>query len=274
MELKRLLPVLAAAAVAAGCAKSSKAGQNLTVSAAGASTAGATTARSVTLPSGIGVDRVRFVVREIDLEPVESSAGTGRSGSLRVASHGGGDDGEDHPEGEVKIGPFLVDLAGAQLTGPVIQVLDARVPPGTYHEIRVKVHPIPPSEAGPDTGSALYAMALAGASFAVDGTPGTAFPAATAFSLSLPVHAGVKQEGAITVAADGSTANVTVKIDPTHWFDAPGGGTLDPADPRNAAQITANIAASIRTFCDADEDGEDDHGGHGGPGPRDGPPHT
>ncbi|MGC3997561.1 MAG: hypothetical protein QM767_08735 [Anaeromyxobacter sp.] len=158
------------------------------------------------------------------------------------------EDSSGEGSGGVEVGPFLVDLAGDALTGGVRQTFDAQIPPGTYAKLELKIAP----------GSALdnHAVVVDGT---IDGEP---------FTFTSDLTAEQEHEVALTVAADGSTNNVALAIDPTAWFTV-GDVRLDPRDPAMRASIECQLAASIDAFDDEDEDGIDDHGGHGsddGPG--------
>ena len=249
---------------------------------------------SLDLGNGILVDRVRIVVREIDLEHAVAAtdAGTGadagsttmmaaRSSADHGGSSGGGDDGsghdgnddgEHHDEDEARVGPFLADMTGADLASGVTEVFDTDVPAGTYEEVKLIIHSVSSSDAGTGTTIDPGIAAMNGQTVIVDGTVapcatsgasdgGT--PAATPFSFQTKLTAQQKQEGSITVASDGSTKNITLHVDPTAWFGGACPARLDPNDPANADAIRKNIKDSLRVFEDDDHDGQDDHGEHG-----------
>jgi hypothetical protein len=259
MHLRKVVPVAAAMFLAAGCSKGSG---GLSVSAKGSG--GTAVARSLDLGNGIVVDRVRVVVAEIKLEAAETLSPMDMPKvAVRKDGDSGGDDGDGEGEnegGEVKVGPFLIDLTGDQLGGPLNRVFDGEVPPGTYREVRLRICPVTADQAGADLG--LAAMAGLGDSVAIDGTSGTG---STPFELGLSFCAKIDREATIVVAADGTSTNLTLTVDPGKWFAGPNGSTLDPTKDADRSTIQANILSSFDVFKDDDDDGEDDdHGGGGG----------
>jgi hypothetical protein len=220
--MKRVLVVLAAVAIAAGCSSKSS---NLSFSVrSGPSTAGA--GGSAATP-GVTVGTIRIAIRELALEPA-----------------GGG--------AEVKVGPFGISVSGSS---PIHQVFDTSVPAGDYRELKLVVGTVNAGEAGSD--ATLLALAGLHASIAVDGTVAGAAGGAFTFTTSMEVDQ--ERKGTFTVGSGGAaTSNVTLDVDPSGWFLAPDGSSLDPRDPVNRGQILANIRASIRAFPDDDENGEDE----------------
>jgi hypothetical protein len=270
--------------VLAGCSGGSK---GLSVSASTAATPPGGTARaSIDAGNGLTIDRLRLVVRKVEVEggedgaacplappppPAETPAtpaapqtsvvpgdhsGSGSSGS----GSSGDDDGMDDDEGECEIeaGPFLVDLSGEALSAGVHWVAAVDVPAGTWHEVKFVINTINAEKANGDAG--LLEMVDAHASILVDGTRDGA-----PFTFSLPLEVKQSREGAIVV--DPATgANVTLDIDPSGWFKAADGSRLDPEDPTAQGAIIRNVKASIRVLHDDDGDGHDDEdhgmGGH------------
>jgi hypothetical protein len=264
---------LAAAALVLGATACSGSGR-VSVSAASATAETTTGTGSIDLGNGVLVSRVRLAVQKVELEGDDghrdggSDDGAGHMlvADTAVAHDGGDDDGAgNHGEGddadEVKVGPFLIDLTGDQLTGGIKHVFDADVPAGTFEELKVVVGPVDPANAG--------FAAMNGESVIVDGTVTTTgadgTTTTTPFSFQSTLRAAQQQESEIVVASSGASSNVTLTIDPSGWFKAADGSRLDPNDAAAKARIENNIRASIRAFCDRDRDGEDDHG-HDGPG--------
>lgn len=237
--------VAAAVGLALACGGSSSKGK-LSVSARAAVT-GAASAAGLDLGNGIVVERVRLVVRHVEVEG---------SGTTGMGSCSGQDGMDDHEEGsddcqdELKFGPFLVDLSGAELGGAVHHQFDVGVPAGTYEELDVEIGPVSAARAGSDAG--LRAMADLQASLAVDGTVD-----GQPFRFTAPIETEQEREGAIVV--DG-TAGITLDFDPTGWFGGAGAARLDPTVAANAEAILANVRASLRVAHDDDHDGcDDDH---------------
>lgn len=253
--------ILAAAALALAACGSKSSGKLAVSAAVTAGPAAGPATGALALGNGITVDRVRIVVRKIELEgsaavpaPAAPATPMGLTGSGRSGQDHGGDDGDDDGEGdEVQVGPFLVDLSGAELAGAITRVFDGDVPAGTYREVSIDVRAANASDAGASSGLA----AMAGSSLIVDGSAD-----GRPFSFASSLRAKQKRESTIVVGA--GSANVTLSIDPTGWFGS-GSARLDPTSAADKAAIEANIAASIDVFGDDDEDGHDDRG-HDGPG--------
>jgi hypothetical protein len=205
----------------------------------------------------IDVQRVRLNVGRLKLE--SQASGTESDGEHKDGEHdddGGMADGGTGDVGEVEIsqGPFLVDLDAAALSaGAVTKVFDAQVPAGTYQELKLEIFP---------------SAALQNASLIVDGTV-----AGKAFSFTSALLAKQKKEGSFVVG--GTTANITLLIDPQQWFGT-AAAPLDPTLETNRAAIEANIRRSIDVFQDDDHsghenhDGDHDHGEHRDGGHGDG----
>jgi len=203
------------------------------------------------------VDRVRLVVRRIDLERSPSGADGGSDGGMDAGQGDGGDAGSGaadagrescecpdggmvcvKPGGDVHIGPFLVDAHGSQLTDGIHEVFDVDVPQGTYEDVRFVINTVSRHQA---VDGGLAEMQDLHASIAVDGSfEGSSFR----FTTSMRV--AQKQEGPFVVG-DG-TKNITLIVDPSGWFVGKDGRVLDPNDPVNRGRIKANIRCSVRMF--------------------------
>jgi hypothetical protein len=234
--------LMAVVLLAAACGGSAK----LSLSARGGSSLAAAAAprpNALTLSNGIVVNRVRVVISELKLETAASAAVAATVAASADADGGSAEaDGED----EIEAGPFLLDLSGTALDGTVQKVLDASLKPGSYREIRFKVHKVLAAES---TDPALKAMSDAGASIIVDGT----IDGAT-YSFVSSLEAQQKSEGTFDLAAD---SNLTLNVDETNWFGS-ATARLDPRVEANRSQIENNIKSSFRAFRDNDHDGHDD----------------
>lgn len=272
MSLRKLILSLAAVAAAGAC--SSRSSGTLSVSAQGP---GGTvrSAGSLALGNGITIDRVRVVVRKLELEGNGGSGGDSMGGSMGSAGMmtstrsgqdhggsgdtGGGDDGSGNDDGdsEVEVGPFLVDLTGDQLAGTVNQIFDADLPNGTFSKLQIKVGPVSASQGA--TGADAAIADMAGASVIVDGTvdSGGTTAGSTPFSFRSSLTAEQELETTIVVDNAGGSANVTLALKLADWFAGPNGTTLDPSNPADQAAIDANIRASL------DFERDDDRNGHG-----------
>ena len=172
---------------------------------------------------------------------------------------------EDEPsELEISTGPLLVDVSGDALSGGLLELVNANVPPGAFDELKVEIEPI---EAAPT--AAFADLVTRGASVLLEGTvDGRPF----AFAARLEVE--VEHEGQFELGT--AASNITLNIDASKWFKAADGSRLSPLDGAAHDAIVANIRASFKAFDDDDEDGiederehhdgGDDHGGEGGGG--------
>jgi len=212
----------AAAALASACSGSHSGRLSVAAKAAGAAPAQGA-APGLDVGQGITLTRVRVAVQRIGLEGTAGETG-GSAGMDSVAPRdqgGGGSDGSDQgggDAGEVKVGPFAVDLGGADLAGGVHPFFDGDVPAASYRELKIVVGPVAPD--APGLSQALADMS--GQSVIVEGTID-----GTAFTFQSALQSEQKRETAIDVAGDGSSKNVTLTIDPTGWFVGMG-GRLDP----------------------------------------------
>lgn len=246
----------AVAVLVAACSSSNKGG--LTVSARGAAVTAAgapvtATTTGIDLGNGIVIQRVRAVVRHVEVE------GTTTVGAGTCTDEDGGDPGGDDCENELKFGPFLIDLTGPTLTGVQTQ-FGVPVPAGTYHDIDVEIGPISTAKAGTDAG--LLEMAGLKASLVVDGTVD-----GKSFEFTSPLRLELKREGDVVVDGTGS-ADITFDVNVGGWFGGTGAARLDPSstDPAVLLAIDANIRASLRVVHDEDRDGCDDDHADSGPG--------
>jgi hypothetical protein len=243
--MKRLV-LTAAAVLWSACGGGSNSPMSFSVSTKPA-VSGASTA--LTVAGNIDVQRVRLNVGRLKLEgpaSANSAAVAPTAGSQSGDDRDGGDDrdagGDDSGEIEVRQGPFVVDLDAAALTGVVTKVFDADVPPGTYREFRLDIFP---------------GAGLQNASVIVDGTI-----SGQSFTFTSSLLAQQKKEGNFVVG--GSSANITLSVDPRSWFGT-SSAQLDPRVEANRAAIESNIRQSLDIFQDDDGEGhENHHGDHGG----------
>jgi hypothetical protein len=217
----RIAIAIGLAVLIAGCG-----GPNLSLSVRAGPPATSTLARSaLTVGNGIVLNRVRVVIRKIELE---------KAGTLEMD--------------EVASGPYLLDLSGASLDGGgVAKVLEASFTPGTYSEIKLEVHKPENGEIG--VNGDLTAMIAANASIIADGTIDGAD-----FIFTTAVSAEQKFEGNLALNAG---SNLTLNVDPSTWFTS-SGARLDPRTESNRSQIENNIQSSFKAFKDDDHDGVED----------------
>jgi hypothetical protein len=233
--MKRLV-LTAAAALLSACGGGSNSPMSFSVSTK-AAVSGASSA--LTVAGNIDVQRVRLNVGRLKLEGPGSASALDAGGTSGDDRDGGED---DAGEIEVRQGPFVIDLDASALNGVVTKVFDANVPPGTYREFRLDILP---------------GAGLQNASVIVDGTVG-----GQPFTFTSSLLAEQKKEGTFVVG--GSSANITLSVDPRSWFGT-SSAQLDPRVETNRAAIESNIRQSLDIFQDDDGEGhENHHGDHGG----------
>ncbi|MBF5045993.1 hypothetical protein FGE12_26510 [Aggregicoccus sp. 17bor-14] len=229
-----------------------------------------TVSPQVVLSNGIEVQRVRLVVRKLELQDAATAA------AVSTADAGSSDDDGSGHEGEFETGPFLIDLSGAALEGQLVSLPEVKVPAGVYEEIEYKIGVPSASQVGSD--AALADMAQRQASAIIDGTiDGEAFSFVSGVS--------VEQEREVTFEVGGARdESVTINLDAAKWFQDGSGNRLDPRVAGNRSAIENNLQKSIDAFDDHDRDGHEDHdddsagddhgGSDGGHGSDDGANHT
>lgn len=225
MSYKQALLSFGFLAVAAGCnggapvTLSTRTGQPVTPAAAGRST------DALAVGDGIEVTRVQMVIRDIKFE---------REGALE--------------ETEITVGPFLLDLSGAELEGGVSQVFETTVPPGRYDELGFVIHRLEDADRSNPEFAALAgkdaSILLTGT---IDGQP---------FEFASRLNEEQKLASSIDIVEGPN--NVTLNIDPTSWFKDAAGNRLDPRQESSRDLIEDNLESSIDAFEDDDSDGDDD----------------
>jgi hypothetical protein len=234
--MRNLIAVLLCSTLAAACGGSNALSLSARAGSA-ASTSGSSALRSsaLTLSNGITVDRLRLVIRKLELERASATP----------------DDAADLQE--FVAGPFLLDLSAAQLSGSVQTIATGDVPAGTYRELKFELHKPDASEPGVAADPNLAAMAAAQESVIVDGTID-----GQPFTFTSSVDAEQDFEGTFDVAS--GAQNITLNIDVTSWFGGSGSARLDPRVSNNRSQIESNIQSSFKVFDDENRDGRDDNG--------------
>lgn len=184
---------------------------------------------------GNTLDSAQIVIRNLDLE---------LSG-----------EGEDEQES----GPYLIDLAGADLTGSLqTDFAEIEIPRGTYDQLKFKIHKLeaddPDDEAAAGANPALAELLDAGQSVRIEGTNSDA----GAFTFESDLNEEVEREAGVVVGDSASGIDgLTLTIDPSGWFGT-AGDCVDPTSEESESAIEENIKTSIDGAEDDDRDGEDD----------------
>jgi hypothetical protein len=218
--MNKVLKTIALALLVSGCG--SKATVSLT-----ARTASAAVGQALTVTGGVNLTRVRLVVQKIELERTPIAV----------------DGGSHHDGQELAVGPFLIDLQGAQLDSGINKVFTVTVDSGDYKEITFKIHKLEDAEAGSDPALAQ----MTGHSIRIEGTRN-----GTAFTFDSSLDEEQEREGNFTLHSGAN--NIAFNIDPSGWF-MNGATPLDPSDPAARSKIESNIKASIDAFKDDDNHG-------------------
>lgn len=202
------------------------------------------------------IDSAQVVLRKIDLERVDDSAGCPESDE-----HMDGGDGHDDECEGLKAGPLILDLP---LTPGTIQTFSVTVDTGTFEKVHFQIHKL---TGNPDD-QALLALHPEFADISVrvvgsfNGVPFVYTNNVTAnqqFRFAEPLAVGTA-----------GPVDLTLLVDVNTWFLS-GGVLVDPATAAsgqpNEGAVTHNIRNSFHTFHDENHDCHDDDGDgehHGG----------
>lgn len=193
----------------------------------------------------IVIDRVRMVLREIELKRIEDQ--------FCEDFPGESEDNDDCEE--FVIGPLLLDLP---LHGSVETQVSVVVDTGTYDEIEFQIHD--PSDDSPGDSAFRDANPLfSKTSIRVEGTfNGQPF----VYETDLDVEQEIELADPLIVTDQTATTNVTLTVDLDTWFRNLSGGLVDPQSGNkgnvNEDLIKENIKTSFKAFEDEDHDGDDD----------------
>lgn len=191
--------------------------------------------------NSLEIARVQLVLREIELENETHE-------STCEASSSSEDD-----CAEIEVGPFLVDLPLG--VGGAARTVTARVPAGTYDEVKFKIRE-PDDDTAADAAFVAEHPDFTHASVKVEGTYNGA-----PFTFVSDLEAELKLELNPPLVVDGSgTTDLTLFANLDAWFRDAGGNLLDPSSA-SGALVADNIARSFHAFEDENHDGSDDHGG-------------
>lgn len=208
--------------------------------------------QALEVTSGIDVTRVRLLVRELELEREGDDSDDG----VDAGSADAGESEVDHDD-EQEVGPFVIDLSGAELEGQLVSLPGLAVQPGTYDEIEYTVAVPSDDEVGSD--AAVAEMKQQGATVIIDGTiDGQPFSFVSKLS--------VEQEREARFTVGEGDASVTFNLDASRWFVDEAGQRLDPRNGENLSRIEDNIKRSLDAFDDDDHDGAEDHDDDGSEG--------
>jgi hypothetical protein len=217
---------------------------------------------------------VELVLRDISLKRVEDGSCPEDDNPQVTGQHdgnGGGDGDHGDNDGDngqrdacesFRIGPFLASLPLAE--GVVSGIVTVTPDPGTYDEVRIKIHK-PREDSGDPADVDFLAQHpdLKGISirvtYSLDGGPDLQFTS----DLEAKEKIEIPPPG-ITIDATTTSYDVTVKVDVTKWFVDGSGNVIDPASAgtggANQELVRNNIRGSFRAFHDDNHDCHNDDG--------------
>ena len=189
----------------------------------------------LTLATGVEVDRLQIVIRNLQLEQSPTDGGADFPGA--------------HLVGE---GPYLMDLPAASLQGGAFTevVSGAHIGAKGFYEMNVGVYPV-------SQGDVNFKASLApmlGKTFVITGRNANGVP----FTFESSVGALLVRTEVFRMGVNHN--NIDINIAPNTWFVDAGGNVIDPvtATPEQRATIEANVLKSIDAYEDDDMDGVPD----------------
>jgi len=185
------------------------------------------------LASGVAIDRVQIVVRDVRLQANPTG------------------DGAPAPD-DIAVSPpvLLVDLSDAELApGAMTEVVPARsVSWKSFYQVVLDLRPVTADDSVSDPALA----PLVGRTLVVTGR----LPGDVPFTYESDVASVVLRPAVFRAGLNHN--NLTINIAPNVWFQGDGGEPLDPRDAAAHPIIEANILESIDAYMDDDRDGDPD----------------
>lgn len=221
----------------------------------------------------IEITSVKLVLREIEFKREEDATcdvPPPVPGAPPAVNGHHGDDGEDdghdgHEDAceSVSFGPKLVDLP---LDAGVSPAFSVTLDPGTYDELKVKLHKPVPGDPLDDAFLAIpgnegidYSIIATG-TYTPNGGAATPFEFRSGLSAKQEIHLNPP------VVIDGTAMDypVTLKVDVATWFVDGTGAVVDPgtagAGGANEELVQHNIKSSFHAFRDGNHDCHNDNG--------------
>ena len=190
-------------------------------------------AEDALLASGVAIDRVQIVLRDVRLQANPTA------------------DGAPAP-GDVAVSPpiLLVDLSDAGLVpGGMTEVVPARsLSWESFYQVVVELRPVTADDGASDPALA----PLVGRTLVVTGR----LPGDVPFTYESDVASVLVRPAVFRAGLNHN--NLTINIAPNIWFQGAEGEPLDPQDAAAQPIIEANILESIDAYMDDDRDGNPD----------------
>jgi hypothetical protein len=190
-------------------------------------------AAQAALVSGIAVDRVQLVLRNLRFQANPTEDGAPATGDVAVSPP-----------------TVLVDLSGGQLApGAMTEIVSARdLSWESYYQTVLELRPVTPDEAAADPAL----TPLTGLTLVVTGR----LPGGAPFTYESSLARVVVRPAVFRAGLNHN--NLTLNVALNRWFEGPAGEPLDPLDPASATTIDANIVESIDAYMDDNRDGNPD----------------
>ena len=227
-------------------------------------------AASAAVLDGSGNDltlqKVELVLRDVRFKRTEATGCP--EDHLAPSSDGGqdadiehvenGDDGHQNACESMNAGPFYFDVP---LDQSVDKMFSVTVDPGTYDQLRIKIHR-PRRDLGNQRDIDFLAAHsdLEGISVRVTGTYTGGTNPDFVYTSDLNAGEEIALVPTVTVADQPANVEVTMKVDVDSWFRDASGNFVNPGDPNNDGLVRDNIRRSFHAFEDEDHDGHDDAG--------------
>jgi hypothetical protein len=185
------------------------------------------------LASGIAIDAVQIVLRDIRLQANPVADGAPAPGDVAVSPPA-----------------VLVDLSGAGLVpGAMTEVVATRsVSWKSFYQVVLELRPVTADDGASDPALA----PLVGRTLVITGR----LPGDIPFTYESDVASVLVRPAVFRAGLNHN--NLTINIAPNAWFQGDGGEPLDPRDAAARPIIEANILQSIDAYMDDDRDGNPD----------------
>src|SRR5512145_471767 len=190
---------------------------------------------ALALVSGVAVDRVRLVLRDLRLQSSPTPDGSAAPGDQAVSPS-----------------LLVVDLSAAQLApGAMTEVVPARdVSWESFYQTVVDLRPVTAGEAAADPALA----PLEGRTVVITGR----LPGGAPFTYESAVSTVLLRPSVFRVGLNHN--HLTLNLAVNRWFEGPAGEPLDPSSASTTVQATIeqNILDSIDAYMDDNQDGNPD----------------
>jgi hypothetical protein len=185
------------------------------------------------LASGVAIDRVQIVLRDVRLQANPTADGASAPDDATVSPPA-----------------VLVELSDAGLVpGAMTEIVPARsLSWKSFYQTVLELRPVTADDVASDPALA----PLVGRTLVIAGR----LPGDVPFTYESDVASVLVRPAVFRGGLNHN--NLTINIAPNVWFQGAGGEPLDPRDPAAHAIIEANVLESIDAYMDDDRDGDPD----------------